>query len=294
MNFLIIQKKQNQDSHLECFELASKLSSLGCKSICWGADHDNFKTKLPELIDDRSFIICLENPDTKWLPDLKKTGIVTVVITPASARKLISSMPACVAFVERLIKYTDDYSIIKQENLGLYERYTAKYETFKSNHKIFKSGWSSSFYSGHRAANWKLLEMIKQEKDINLLDIGVYDGMFAKLASKYKNVYMKEDHEWNEMWDLIGLDKTKINVPLPKCEIVTLMNIAHNWPLSEIIEKVTDINGMTPNVIYLDSCFSNPHRFNADYCDKEKMSSYGFELVYKKGRMLWKRKNPQK
>jgi len=197
-------------------------------------------------------------------------------------------MHRCRTLIEELIPETDSISQIIQEDPYLYKRYNNEFESLKQNHEVYKKGWSSNFYSGHRSANWALLNMIKSDKQSTLLDIGIYDGVFAKLASNYKKVYMIEQHPWPEMWSLVGLNKKNINIPKPECEIVTMMNIAHNWPLENILEKVKEINGKLPEIIYLDSCLSNNHQNNKSYCDENLMNQFGFKLVYKMGRMIWK------
>tara|TARA_R110001592_G_scaffold123583_1_gene331641 strand:- start:630 stop:2057 length:1428 start_codon:yes stop_codon:yes gene_type:complete len=468
MNFVIIQEngRDHSNRHMrECHSLAHWLKELGCTSVCWGLGHENFDTPLKDLVDKNSFVFCLENYNTGWLPDLsnlpgykifwsidshcalnehletakinkfnlhlnsqkiymkyfeqhsdecmwfpnaadhrffkpskeqktinlsfigsmiadrpqiipylKQTlglqsfsnvlgddyvekinqtrvmfnksisndinyrifestacavpivtnyvpgleelydldseivvyttfkelvGAIVMTLSDKNLQKDISAagykrfienhtyMHRCITLIEKLIEKTHVRKVIEQENKALYDRYSKEYNKLKDQHQVYKQGWSSSFYSGHRSANWALLEIIKKEKYTTLLDIGAYDAMFAKIASKYKTVFMVEKHPWPEMWDLVGVDKTKINVQKPQCEIVTLMNVAHNWPLSEIIEKVKSINGSLPKVIYLDSCFSNNHKNNPDYCNESKMKTHGFDLVYKKGRMLW-------
>ena len=74
--------------------------------------------------------------------------------------------------------------------------------------------------------------MIKNDKQSTLLDIGIYDGVFAKLASNYKKVYMFEQHPWPEMWSLVGLNKENINIPK---QIMALDNTYLMCPLEKLL-----------------------------------------------------------
>ena len=254
---------------------------------------------------------------TNYVPDLEKLfslddeiivynnlkeaiGAITWLLKDAQARNHVASMGfkrtienhtymhRCLTLIEKLLPKTPALHAVIAEDPELYERYFTKYEKLKNSHDLYSKGWSSNFYSGHRATNWTMLDFIKKEKHNSVLDIGAYDGVFAKLAGKYKDTYVVEKNPWNEMWDLIGLNKQKINHPNPNCKIVTLMNVAHNWPLEDIVKNVITYNGSIPEVIYLDSCLSNNHKNNSKYCDPEIMNNYGFKLIHQKGRMIWK------
>ncbi len=281
--------------------------------------HIGFNKSIADDINYRIFetTSCHVPLVTNYVPDLEKLfslddeivvynnlkeaiGAITWLFNDSQARNHVASMGykrtienhtymhRCLTVIENLLPKTPMLHAVIKEDPELYKRYNDNYEKLKNSHDLYAKGWSANFYSGHRASNWALLDFIKNEKHDSLLDIGAYDGMFAKLAGKYKDTYIVEKNPWNEMWNLVGLDKQKINYPKPNCKIVTLMNVAHNWRLEDIVKTVVTYNGSIPEVIYLDSCLSNNHENNSQYCTPEIMNNYGFKLIHQTGRMIWK------
>lgn len=77
MRWLIIQsdgEHKGQDAYTpnwylrECYAVQAALENLGHEAICWGLRHPNFEDKIE--FESFDVILCLENYDTGWIPDL--------------------------------------------------------------------------------------------------------------------------------------------------------------------------------------------------------------------------------
>lgn len=78
MNWLIIQSAGIHTGHdglcrndylRECFAFAHAVRRLGDRALVWGLRHTNYST--PPAFEAFDVILCLENYETEWLPDLR-------------------------------------------------------------------------------------------------------------------------------------------------------------------------------------------------------------------------------
>lgn len=75
MNILIVQEKGRHEKNRnfrECEVISKHLQDLKIDNSIWGLNYDNFKIPFEEIVKDKDVILCLENYDSGWLPDLKK------------------------------------------------------------------------------------------------------------------------------------------------------------------------------------------------------------------------------
>jgi len=77
MNILIVQEngRKSINRHMrECYSLEHWLNKEeGVSAVCWGKGHENFSTPFPDIAAQHDVILCLENYNNGWLPDMSKT-----------------------------------------------------------------------------------------------------------------------------------------------------------------------------------------------------------------------------
>ena len=157
--------------------------------------HVGFNKSITEDINYRIFetTSCHVPLVTNYVPDLEKLfslddeivvynnlkeaiGAITWLFKDSQARNHIASkgykrtienhtyMHRCLTVIEKLLPKTSMMNTIVKEDSELYESYNRNYEKLKNNHGLYSKGWSANFYSGHRASNWALLDLIKKRE----------------------------------------------------------------------------------------------------------------------------------
>jgi glycosyltransferase involved in cell wall biosynthesis len=77
MKILIIAENGRKEANRHlflCNAMEYWLNNSGAEAVCWGPGHQSYETPIEKMVADTDVILCMENYDTGWHPDLSKTN----------------------------------------------------------------------------------------------------------------------------------------------------------------------------------------------------------------------------
>lgn len=163
-------------------------------------------------------------------------------------------------------------------------RYEEAYPQMRMKHPLYSQGWYSDAMSPHRFIPrlvW-LRFFLKKETAHNdfILDFGTYDGTLVRaLRDIGYDAFGQDDHEWKEMWNLLGVENyiSSEVIPLPY-KAVLAFNCAHRWTPITFVNHIITICGEEPEIIIVDRERRTPDPNNKWWYDLVQLEAMGFEV----------------